>query len=256
MLASLSGTRPKIAVVAMGALVLGLLNIAAASDAFAAVALTVSTTADIAANAGDCGSSSTTVPSPLSLREATCIANNYGNTQAVSINVPAGTYTLANGEIQLGKVSGSNITLNGAGSASTIIDGNHASRVLDLDPSIVGGGTTRHPAPTNASAVSASTLDQTAGSRTTPPRPTSLGPASNCGFTRATNVAASAETAPSGPTTKRSEMNDRSATTSDGAYGRSVGRRSRTFVRSIADTRASFRSRQSSWPYPTSTATT
>jgi hypothetical protein len=101
--------------------------------------LTVTTTADIAANAGDCGNTSTTVPSPLSLREATCIANNYGNSQPVTINIPAGHYTLTNGELQPGKVTGSNISIVGAGSASTIIDGNHASRVLDIDGPIVGG---------------------------------------------------------------------------------------------------------------------
>src|SRR4051794_41025265 len=78
--------------------------------ASAAVALTVTTTADVAANAGDCGNSSTSVPSPLSLREATCIANNYGSSQSVTINVPPGTYVLTSGELQLGKVSGSNIS--------------------------------------------------------------------------------------------------------------------------------------------------
>ena len=134
--------RSKVAVVAVAALAVGLVDVVAAADALAAVSLNVTTTADIAANAGDCGTASTTVPSPLSLREATCIANNYGNTQAVTINVPAGTYTLSSGELQLGKVNGSNITLTGAGSASTVIDGNHASRVLDLDPSVVGGVTT------------------------------------------------------------------------------------------------------------------
>src|SRR3954451_23222351 len=134
--------RRKIAIVAMAAIAVGLLDVVAATDASAAVSLNVSTTADIAVNAGDCGSSSTTVPSPLSLREATCIANNYGSTQAVTINVPGGTYILANGELQLGKVSGSNITVNGAGSASTVIDGNHASRVLGMDPARVGGVTT------------------------------------------------------------------------------------------------------------------
>src|SRR5690242_16629165 len=112
------------------------------THASATVALNVTTTADIAPTAGDCGNTSTTPPSPLSLREATCIANNYGNTQAVTISVPAGIYTVTNGELQLGKVNGSNITLTGAGPASTIIDGNHASRVLDLDPSTVGGVTT------------------------------------------------------------------------------------------------------------------
>ncbi|HEU5269045.1 MAG TPA: hypothetical protein VFU36_03910, partial [Jatrophihabitans sp.] len=110
-------------------------------EASAAVALNVSTTADIAANAGDCGSSSTTVPSPLSLREATCIATNYGSSQPVTINIPAGHYTLTNGELQPGKVAGANVSLVGAGSASTIIDGNNSSRVLDLDSNLTGGVT-------------------------------------------------------------------------------------------------------------------
>lgn len=95
------------------ALVTGILMVLPPTAAQAAVSLNVTTTADIAANAGDCGNGSTSVPSPLSLREATCIANNYGNTQAVTIVVPAGTYTLSSGELQLGKTAGSNITLTG-----------------------------------------------------------------------------------------------------------------------------------------------
>jgi large repetitive protein len=110
-------------------------------EASAAVALSVTTTADIAANGGDCGNASTTVPSPLSLREATCIATNYGNTQAVTINIPAGHYTLTSGELTPGKGNGSNVSLVGASSASTIIDGNNSSRVLDLDATLTGGVT-------------------------------------------------------------------------------------------------------------------
>ena len=102
-----------------------------------AVTLTVTTTADVAANFGACGSASTT-PTSGSLREAICAANNAGATSS-TITVPAGTYTLANGELQMGKVSGSNITLTGAGAGSTIINGNNASRVFNLDPNIVGG---------------------------------------------------------------------------------------------------------------------
>src|SRR3954468_115330 len=78
-------------------------------SAMAAVTLDVTTTSDIAANAGDCGNSSTLPPAPLSLREATCIANNYGATTPVTINLPAGTYVLTSGELALGKVSGSHI---------------------------------------------------------------------------------------------------------------------------------------------------
>jgi len=122
--------------------VMAVTGVALALPASAAVSLTVTTTADVATNAGDCANSSTTVPSPLSLREATCIANNYGSTQAVTINVPAGHYTLLNGELQPGMVPGSNISIVGAGSASTILDGHDSGRVFDLDPTIAGGVTT------------------------------------------------------------------------------------------------------------------
>jgi len=103
----------------------------------AGTTFTVSTTADIAANAGACGNSAiTTPPSPLSLREATCLANNVGGT--VTINVPAGHFILANGELAPGANSGQNVSIVGAGSASTIIDANNASRVLDIDSSSAG----------------------------------------------------------------------------------------------------------------------
>jgi hypothetical protein len=98
----------------------------------------VTTTADVATNAGACGNPAiVTPPSPLSLREATCLANNIGGT--ATINIPTGHYVLTSGELQIGKVSGSTVNLAGAGSASTIIDGNNRSRVLDLDPNLVGG---------------------------------------------------------------------------------------------------------------------
>ncbi|HST47479.1 beta strand repeat-containing protein [Jatrophihabitans sp.] len=105
-----------------------------------AATLTVTSTADVATNFGACGNPAQTTSSG-SLREAVCAANNAGATSS-TITVAAGTYTLTNGELQMGKVSGSNITLTGAGSASTIISGNNASRVFDLDPSVIGGVTT------------------------------------------------------------------------------------------------------------------
>ena len=99
---------------------------------------TVTTTADVATNAGACGNSTiVTPPSPVSLREATCLANNIGGSSTITI--PAGHYTLTNGELQPGKVTGSSVNLVGAGSASTILDGAGHSRVLDLDTNIVGG---------------------------------------------------------------------------------------------------------------------
>jgi hypothetical protein len=102
--------------------------------------LTVNSTADVATNFGACGNPAQTTSSG-SLREAVCAANNAGATSS-TITVAPGTYALANGELQMGKVSGSNITLNGAGQASTIIDANGLSRVFNLDPNLVGGVTT------------------------------------------------------------------------------------------------------------------
>jgi hypothetical protein len=118
-------------------LVAGALALVGTTPASAASALTVSTTADTGATAGPCGSSSTTVPSPLSLRAAVCLANNLGGT--TTIDVPPGRYALTNGELQLGSNSGQDVTLRGASAAATIIDGNNASRVLNLDPDLVGG---------------------------------------------------------------------------------------------------------------------
>src|ERR1700712_135626 len=67
-----------------------------------AVSLTVSTTADVATNFGACGSASTSSTGG-SLREAICAANNAGATSS-TITVNPGTYILANGELQMGKV--------------------------------------------------------------------------------------------------------------------------------------------------------
>ncbi|HEU5270402.1 MAG TPA: discoidin domain-containing protein [Jatrophihabitans sp.] len=102
--------------------------------------LTVSTTADVTNSTGACGDKSiTTPPTPLSLREATCIANNVGNANPVTITIPAGTYRLTHGELMPGKKKGQNITIAGAGSASTVLDGGHAGRVLNIDWPTVGG---------------------------------------------------------------------------------------------------------------------
>ena len=102
-----------------------------------AASLTVTSTADVATNFGACGNSAQTTSSG-SLREAVCAANNAGATSS-TITVAAGTYTLTNGELQMGKVSGSNITLTGAGAGSTVINGNNTTRVFNLDPNTVGG---------------------------------------------------------------------------------------------------------------------
>lgn len=118
--------------------------IAQPSAVFAATTtLTVSTTADIAADSGACGSNATTPPSPLSLREATCLADNIslstGN--AITINVPAGTYSLTSGELQPGSNGNATVTVTGAGAGATVVNAGGASRVFDLDANVVGGVT-------------------------------------------------------------------------------------------------------------------
>jgi hypothetical protein len=112
-----------------------------AASATAPGPLVVTTTGDVATSTGACGNSGiTTPPSPLSLREATCLADNIGG--AVTISVPPGTYHLSNGELAVGRASGQNVTITGGGQASTVIDAGGLNRVLDIDQNAVGGVTT------------------------------------------------------------------------------------------------------------------
>src|SRR5437868_5847568 len=112
-----------------------------AGQVYAASTINVTTTADENGTGASC-----------SLREALTTANtnsNFGGCTGAAggpftISVPAGTYSLSAGELQVGTTSGANITISGAGSASTIIRQSAAScasgtaRVFELDPSIVG----------------------------------------------------------------------------------------------------------------------
>ena len=82
----------------------------------------------------------------ISLRTAVCAADNYGAKGAVTINVPAGTYQLTSldtGELQLGTVPGSNISIIGRGTAAnTIIQQTDSTdRVLNFDPNLAGNVT-------------------------------------------------------------------------------------------------------------------
>src|SRR5438093_285228 len=109
---------------------------------------------------------------------------------------------------------------------------------------------------TRASASASATLTtafaRSAGSRTIPPRPTASRPASNWGFTSATMSPSSRRCRSDGRSTRRSEMNETSATMRSTVSGRSTP--PRAFTPSITTTRGSWRSFQSSWPFPTSTA--
>jgi hypothetical protein len=70
------------------------------------------------------------------LREAVCLANNIGG--EVNINLPAGTYKLANGELKMGTHSGQTVNLTGAGAATTIVDAQHLNRVINIDSALTG----------------------------------------------------------------------------------------------------------------------
>ena len=128
-------------VVAVSALALTVTSIIDPAPASAATTtLNVNTPSDTATNAGPCASTSiTTAPTSLSLREATCLANNIGG--AVTINVPGGTYALDNGELKLGG-SGNSVTIAGAGSGVTVLDGGNANRILNIDEEVAGGVST------------------------------------------------------------------------------------------------------------------
>jgi CSLREA domain-containing protein len=116
--------------------------------------VTVNTTADTDGQ-GACGQSSSVTANSLSgtisLRTAVCAVNNSG-AGTYTIDLPAGTYQLKNsffggkysasssGELQVGMENGENITISGAGAATTIIqqtDG--VDRVIEADQVGAGG---------------------------------------------------------------------------------------------------------------------
>jgi hypothetical protein len=77
--------------------------------------------------------------SPCSLRGAIEQAN-AGGAGPHTINLPANTYNLTLGELQMGNATGQSITIIGAGSGTTIIHQTTTggSRVFKLDPSMLG----------------------------------------------------------------------------------------------------------------------
>src|SRR5579875_435712 len=118
--------------------------------------------------------------------------------------------------------------------------------------------TPRAPRPSRSAAAATddTAAARMAGSRTTPPAPTSLLPTSNCGLTSSTKSASGAAQDRSAGMARVSDMNDRSAVTRPGGGATCSGSRWRTFTRSSTVTRWSVRSAQASCPHPTSTATT
>ncbi len=106
--------------------------------------LNVNTTADFDTDNACTNTGVTSVPNPLSLREAVCLGNNLGGT--VIVNVPSGTYSLigttgtGTGELGLGNSQSVNISIVGTEQSTTIIqqtDG--VDRVFEQDPPFIGG---------------------------------------------------------------------------------------------------------------------
>jgi hypothetical protein len=117
-------------------------------------AITVSTTADVdpqSACPQGSGITISNLTAPISLRAAVCAVNNSG-AGTYTINVPAGTYQLssnafgggasgsASAELQVGFVSGTNVSIVGVGTGTTIIKQTSGiDRVIEQDQLQVGG---------------------------------------------------------------------------------------------------------------------
>jgi hypothetical protein len=89
-------------------------------------------------SSGACTSTSTTLVSPVTLREALCVASNLGGAQTVQ--VPSDTYKLSAvlGPLQVGVHGIANVTVQGQSSASTIIEGDGSHQVFTLNPNLLG----------------------------------------------------------------------------------------------------------------------
>ncbi|TFB75344.1 hypothetical protein E3O06_05840 [Cryobacterium glaciale] len=126
-------------VAVLAALSLGIAGIGiGAAPAYAATSFTVETTIDADANDA-CMTPSVILPaSPITLRNALCVANNIGGSATVIVG--AGTYQLSTGlgALQLGTQAGANLTLEAASATAPVIRGGGTTQVMTLDPGTVG----------------------------------------------------------------------------------------------------------------------
>ncbi|WP_313543988.1 beta strand repeat-containing protein [Leifsonia aquatica] len=120
------------------ALVAALLGVGIAAPAQAADrTIAVTSTADADPNDACTTPSMTDPGSPVTLRAALCVASNLGGSTVVT--VPNGTFTLADGAIGVGTTAGTDITIQGASTAGTVLVGAGTQQLLTLDPLQVGG---------------------------------------------------------------------------------------------------------------------
>lgn len=97
------------------------------TTAASAATFTVTTTSD--------PSGGTCTPGSCSLRQA--FAAVSASPGPDTIVLPAGTYTLAHGQLPTITNSSSGLTLSGAGARTTTISGNHGSRIISIDSGTV-----------------------------------------------------------------------------------------------------------------------
>lgn len=111
-------------------------GVIAAEPAAAATTITVGSFTDGDANDACTTDSVLTTASPVTLRNALCVASNTGGES--TITVPAGTYALTAGALTLGSEPGTDVTLESTGGRAEIV-GDGSSQLLTLDPNLVGG---------------------------------------------------------------------------------------------------------------------
>ncbi len=115
------------------------LVLSVAVESRAAGPFTVNTTADT--HAASPSTSPNDGASHISLRSAIEAANAQSG--ATTINVPAGTYTLTLGELQVSTTASKTISIVGAGALTTIISqGDGVNRVFNIDINSIGGNNT------------------------------------------------------------------------------------------------------------------
>ncbi|MFC6356142.1 beta strand repeat-containing protein [Luethyella okanaganae] len=126
---------------AFGLATAGALVAAEPAAAAATSPITVQTTADADGNGACAAGSIVDTASPVTLRNALCVASNLGT--AVEVIVPAGTYLLdgARGPLALGTQTGSAVTVTGASAAATVITGDGTHQLMNIDQNLVGSVT-------------------------------------------------------------------------------------------------------------------
>jgi hypothetical protein len=106
------------------------------APAYAANTLTVTSTTDSDGNNACTTPGVIVAASPITLRNALCVANNIGG--SVSVIVGAGTYELSLGALSLGTQAGAALSVEAAPGTAPVIRGGGTEQVMTLDPFLVG----------------------------------------------------------------------------------------------------------------------